>query len=136
MSVETREFVVTVPHGTLASAPQRTSLAMPSRLVRAIRLRFPPGPSGTVGCQLTSNGSQVIPVNAGAYFIGDDEIFDLNIERSLTSGAWQLTAYNTGTYDHSLYLTFYLDPTQLPAGVQASALIDPALLSGETALPN
>ena len=136
MSTEGREFVVTVPAGTLSTAPQRTKLDMPSRIVRSVRMRMPPGPSGTVGFQLTSGGLQVFPVNAGAWLIGDDEVIEWVPSSTITSGAWQVTAYNTGTYQHSLYFTFYLDPTQPVVALSPGPLASVDSLSGETALPN
>lgn len=108
-----RTFQVLVPAGTPVATPQLTSLAMPSRLVRALRIRVPPGPAGSVGFALVSGGQQMIPEAKDSYLVMDDEAVEWPLEGQLETGAWQLRAYNIGRWDHTLYLTFLLDP--LPA---------------------
>ena len=120
MAAEVRRFTVTVPAGTLQAAPQLTAMTMPARIVRRITVRFPPGCQGQVGVALGSGGVQVIPWNGGQYLIGTDESIPFDLYDQLESGAWQLIAYNTGAYAHSVYVTFEVDPPQLanpgPAG--------------------
>lgn len=113
MASELRQFNVSIPAGTLAATPQLTALTMPARIVRKIRVRVPRGPNGLVGFALASSGVPIIPWNTGAWIVADDEIFEWALERQITSGAWQLRAYNTGAYAHTLYLSFELDPPQL-----------------------
>jgi hypothetical protein len=108
-----RTFAVTTPAGTLASAPLVTSLAMPARLVRTLRIRVPPGPAGQLGIALVSGGQQMLPEAAGTYLVMDDEAVEWPLDGQLETGAWQLRSYNTGRWDHTVYLTFLLDP--LPA---------------------
>jgi hypothetical protein len=103
-------FAVTVPAGTLQSAPQVTALALPERIVRRVRVRIPPGPRGNVGYQFTSGGLQVIPETVGSFEIADGEAIEYDLEGYLTTGAWQLTAYNLGTFPHTLGIRFDCDP--------------------------
>lgn len=110
MAAEVRSFQVTVPAGTAAASPQVTSLTMPSRIVRGVRVRIPPGPAGSVGWALGVSGQPILPWNAGAWIVADDEVIDWPLEGQPTTGAWELRAYNTGRWDHTLYLTFQLDP--------------------------
>lgn len=105
-----RTFQVLTPAGTALATPQLTSLAMPARLVRALRIRVPPGPAGTVGIALTSGGQQVIPETKDSYLVLDNEVIEWPLEQQIESGAWQLRSYNTGRWDHTVYLTFLLDP--------------------------
>ena len=114
MAREVRQFQVTTPAGTLITAPLVTNLSMPARNVSQVRIRIPPGPSGQLGFALGSAGVRVIPYNANAWFVGDDEVLDLPLEGQWDSGAWQLQSYNQGTHPHDLLLTFYLDPVQSP----------------------
>lgn len=116
MADEVRSFTVSIPAGTLATAPQVSDLAMPARIVREVRVRIPPGPAGTVGFALAASGVPIIPWNAGQWLVGNDELVTLPLANQITSGAWQLRAYNTGVYAHSLYVTFLLDLVQLAAG--------------------
>lgn len=119
MADEVRAFQVTIPHGTASSSPQTTDLSMPSRIVRSIRVRIPPGPRGNVGFAISVAGTAILPWNAGEWIIGDDEVIDWPLARQITSGAWQLMGYNDGIFDHTLYVQFLLDllGTTAAAGV-------------------
>lgn len=84
-------------------------ISFPSREVIAVSWRVPPGPSGLMGWALTSAGTPVIPIQPGTYIVTDNQSATWNLEGYLDSGNWQLTGYNTGLYDHTVYLTFLLD---------------------------
>jgi len=120
---EVREFAVLVPHGTALAAPLTVNISFPARIVTAISWRVPPGPSGTMGWALTSAGTPVIPIQPKTYIVTDDQAATWDLEGYLDSGNWQVTAYNTGVYDHTVYLTFQLD---LPG----SAVVPPAPPTG------
>lgn len=98
-----------VPAGTTKAAPLVSDISFPAREVIAVSWRVPPGPSGLMGWALTSAGTPVIPIQPGAYVVTDNQSATWNLEGYLDSGNWQLTAYNTGLYDHTVYLTFLLD---------------------------
>lgn len=120
MAREVYRFAVTVPAGTLQSAPAVTALTMPERQVRLITVTVPPGARGLVGFQFTHAGSQLIPINAGQFLIMDGRTKEFSLDDYLTSGAWQLTAYNTGTAPHTLEIWFEVD--LVPAQVVAPTL--------------
>lgn len=111
MAQEIREFAVTVPAGTPLSAPVTVPIRFPERIVRAVSYRVPPGPSGRMGWALTSAGTPVIPIQPGAYIVTDNQADTWQLEGYLDSGNWAVTAYNTGVYPHTVYLTFQLDLT-------------------------
>jgi len=115
---EIREFVVTVPAGTAISVPQVTNISFPERIVRAVSYRVPPGPSGVLGWALTSAGTPVIPIQPSTYIVTDNQAATWELEGYLDSGNWQVTAYNTGVYPHTVYLTFELD---LPGSADTQA---------------
>lgn len=117
MAREVRNFAVLVPAGTLQAAPQVTNLVMPPRFVRSVRLRVPPGPSGSVGFALGASGAQVIPWEPGTWLVMDDEAVEWDLDNQIETGAWQLRAYNVGRWDHTLYVTFLLDPLSSAGGV-------------------
>jgi hypothetical protein len=112
---ETYRFAVTVPAGTLQSAPQVTALQMPARVVRRVSIKVPPGPHGLLGIQLTSGGLQMIPINAGQFLTPDGVTLIYDLDGYIDSGAWQLTAYNTGAFPHTPEIVFEVDPTQAAA---------------------
>lgn len=117
MAQEIREFAVLIPHGTAKSSPLVTDISFPQREVIAISWRVPPGPSGLMGWALTSAGTPVIPIQPNTYIVTDNQADTWDLEGYLDSGNWQLTGYNTGLYDHTVYLTFLLN---LPGVTSAS----------------
>lgn len=129
MAYEIRTFDVTVPAGTLASAPQVTDLTMPARIVRQVDIRIPPGPRGEVGFALGAARQAVIPYNPGQWIIGDDEVITWPLEGQIDSGAWQAILYNTGAYPHTLEFRFHLDLT----GQDATAGQPPGVVAAQLA---
>jgi hypothetical protein len=128
MAAEIRSFAVTIPAGTPVSAPQVTALAMPARIVRSVRVRVPPGPAGLVGWALGSAGQRVLPWGPNQWIVADNEAIEWPLTGQISSGAWQLQAYNTGVYAHTLYLVFQLDPVGrvgAVAGLFAPLAVEP-----------
>ena len=116
MAFEYRTFAVAIPAGTAIAAPQITNLAMPARIVRAVRIRIPPGPNGQVGFALGAAGVRIIPYGANQWLVGNDEIIDWPLEGQISSGAWQFQGYNLGANVHTIYVSFALDPPQRAGG--------------------
>lgn len=100
----------TIPAGTPKSAPHTVALSLGPFYTNMIRWRVPPGPRGNLGWYLAMGGVQVLPQNAGSFIVADDEHDEWEIEGLPDSGAWQLVGYNTGTYDHTVYLDFHTTP--------------------------
>lgn len=100
-------YVVPVPAGTLQANPQITALAMPPRTVTRIDWRVPPGPQGNMGFLVGINKVPALPLPTGTYVVADGNSGDWQIEGFPDSGAWTCIAYNTGTFQHSVYLTFH-----------------------------
>lgn len=109
MAQEIREFAVKVPAGTAEASPLVTDISFPQREVIAVSYRVPPGASGLMGWALTSAGTPVIPIQPGVYLVTDNQAATWHLEGYLDSGNWQVSAYNTGLYDHTVYLTFELN---------------------------
>lgn len=109
MAQEIREFAVLVPAGTAKATPLVTNIAFPARIVTAISYRVPPGPSGHLGWALTSAGTPVIPIQQNTFIVVDDHADTWFLEGYLDSGNWQVTAFNTGIYPHTVFFTFQLD---------------------------
>jgi hypothetical protein len=119
------EFVVTVPAHTAIAAPRITKTAMPARRIVGINWMIPQGPSGTMGWRFTMGGVQAIPINQGAWIIRDGNADGSELARLPDSGAWEVTAYNTGANPHTIYVTYYADvirpkpaPPPVPFGLE------------------
>lgn len=126
---------VTIPAGTLSTAPQVTSLTWRQGYPVRVELRFPPGPSGLVGVKLRHSGVEVIPKSGSAFLIADNEIVGWDIESDLYQPNWQFVAYNEGVYDHTIQIRMLLNelgrpslarvanvPLQLPTTSQGTLL--------------
>ena len=130
MAREFQRFAVTIASGTLASAPLVQNVTMPPRIVRKIEVIVPPGPRGEVGFQLGFSGKQLIPYTVGQFIVTDDEKKEWDLEGFPDSGAWQVIAYNTGSFNHTLEFIFHLDlvdtsVTEAPTPVSNSDLSSP-----------
>jgi hypothetical protein len=116
MAIEIRDFTVTIPAGTAISAHFAASLAIPPRVVTQINVRVPPGPRGEVGFSIASGGVNIIPVTSGDFIVTDNEDLIYPLEDTITSGAWQLLGYNTGSFDHTLRVYLFCDLVPLATG--------------------
>ena len=131
MAREIRKYTVTVPAGTAIASPATTSIAFPVRVVRSVDWRIPPGAQGVMGWQLAMGGVQVVPFGSDTWVVDDGTAGAFALDGYPDSGAWQVIGYNTGTFAHSIFLTFHLDlverrpapPSQL-AGPLLSSVYD------------
>lgn len=110
MASELREYAFAIPAGTLASDPASLDCVMPARVVEWITVLVPPGPNGTMGFQIANSSIPVIPSNPGAWIVSNDEVIHWPLENQITSGSWQVLGYNSGVYDHTIYVRFGVDP--------------------------
>lgn len=94
----------TIPAGTLAASPASLSLLVPPTVVERFDVRVPPGPRGQVGWQLWFGGGQMFPFTSGTWIVADDTVVPFRPPTSYTSGAWSLVGYNTGVFNHTLYI--------------------------------
>lgn len=109
MAIEIRDFTVTIPAGTAIAAGFTSDMSFPARVVTEIHVRVPPGPRGEVGFAIGSGGVRIIPYGPGAWIVTDDEDLTYPLTATIDSGAWQLLAYNTGSFAHTLRIYFYCE---------------------------
>lgn len=136
MAREVRQFSVKCAANTGQGAAVTTDLGMPARVVRSITVRIPPGPRGTVGFTIGAAGTQLIPLTQGEWIVADDEVLTWELDGYITSGAWQLTMYNTGQYIHEVQVRFELDMVSAPAeAVTLAAPLSAGAIEGAAGLP-
>lgn len=111
MATSVQVFQATITAGTAQATPMRVGLAVMAGTIDLIRWRVPPGPRGEMGWLLSMGGVQVIPENSGSYIIADNEEDTIAVAGLPDTGAWQVTGYNIGTYNHTIYLYFHVTPT-------------------------
>lgn len=108
MADQVRHFTATIPAGTPIAAPVVVDISFPPYIVESIEWRVPPGPLGVMGWRLTMGKVQVLPTAGDLWIIADDHSATIRPSPDLSSGAWQVTGYNTGANPHSVYLAFHL----------------------------
>lgn len=118
MATSVQAFIATVPAGTPKAAPTTITLDVMPGVIDVIKWRVPPGPRGNLGWVLSMGGVQVIPENSPTYIIADNDTDSVAISGLPDSGAWQLVGYNTGTFDHSVYLDFHVTPSSVAGNQQ------------------
>jgi hypothetical protein len=115
MAIEIRGFPVTIPAGTAITAGFSADISFPARVITQIDVLIPPGPRGEVGVGVGMAGVTVVPKGGTKYIIADDKLFTFPLENLPDSGAWSLYGYNTGTFDHTVTVYFYLEQIAAPA---------------------
>lgn len=129
MADEVRQFTISVPAGTLATAPATFLMTMPPREVEALQIIVPPGPSGLVGFAVLVGGVQVIPYLSDPWIITAGENITWPLDRMPNSGSWAVRAYNTGTTAHSVYFRWLLRYVSSAARVLGAATLDEATIN-------
>lgn len=103
---EVWEFNLTIPTHTAIAAPVRLPCTMPPRRVELFHWRVPAGHNGLTGFRLSMGGVQVFPANIGSWIIANGEQDTWPVKDMPDSGAWDITAYNTGNNPHQLFTRF------------------------------
>lgn len=122
MSHLTQRFECVIPAGTPEATPVTIAMTFPPMIVQRLRVRVPSGPAGNMGWAIGAGGTAIVPRNAGAWMVMDDEAFEIDHEIGPNAGSWELFGWNTGTYPHTVYVTFFGDP---PAAVASGAFPQP-----------
>lgn len=111
MASRIETFDVTIPGDTAIAAPQTTALDFNMGVVQRLEILVPPGPSGLVGFRIQHSSRTIIPYDTSKWLIADNEVLKWDLENYPVGEAWALQAYNLDTYDHTLYLRFFLVET-------------------------
>lgn len=128
-SIEIYEFDCTIPLNTAKASPVTVALTMPARTVDRIRIKVPPGPNGSIGFALGSSGQNIIPKGQGTFIVTSDEVLDWDMTGMIETGAWQFYGFNTGIYDHTVYVRFAVSLLAQPSASINSTLIPQTVLS-------
>ena len=121
------EFNLTIPAHTAQATPVILPCVMPQRIVDMFHWRVPAGHGGLTGFRLSMGGVQVFPRNVGSWIIANGEQDTWPVQNMPDSGAWDITAYNTGNNPHTLYARFMVRIIRKPEPTFAP--IAPSLLA-------
>lgn len=123
-------FSLTIPAGTPKAAPVTFNTPVGNFILSGVEFVVPDGANGNVGFRLATGGQQVIPDNAGAWLIASGEKIEWPLSGQLTTGAWQVIAYNTGLNDHTIQVRYLLDLIVNPAPLPPANLLSAAAIAG------
>lgn len=135
MARQIYSFAVTVSAGTAKTAPASFDLTIPTRQVDELEVLVPPGPSGQVGFTIGVSGTPIIPYNAAEWIVTDDEKIRWPLEDYPDSGDWTLSAYNTGAYDHTLYVRLLCSLVSSSPAPPPTPILAASLSGGLSPLP-
>lgn len=108
MAAEVRHFTLSIPAGTPPTAPVVLDVSFPPRIVNALQVIVPPGPSGLVGWAVLAGGVRVIPYQSDLWVVTAGEAISWPLENQPDSGSWQVAGYNSGTVPHLVFFRFLL----------------------------
>lgn len=114
---------VTVPAGTLSSAPLSVDVSFDQGTVTRVEIVIPDGHAGLTGLALQQAHQQIIPQDTGTWIISNDETLHWDVADYLDNGSWQALMYNTDVYSHSFYLRFLIDNIDTAGATAAAAAI-------------
>jgi hypothetical protein len=125
---EVYEFNLTIPAHTPIATPVVLPCKFAARKVESFTWRVPAGHGGVTGFRLSMGGVQVFPRNAGSWIIANGEAATWPVANVPDSGAWDITAYNTGNQPHLVFVRFMVAlirraeplPVQLPPWMLSS----------------
>ena len=105
---------VTIPAGTLITAPVRIVPTFADGELERIQMRWPPGPSGLVGLRIGHSGQVIIPFDVRTWLITDDEAIDWDVTGYPTAAKWFIDGYNSDVFDHTIQFRWLLNETPTP----------------------
>ena len=108
-------WTVTIPAGTSDSAPYTQRLDLIAGIVTKIEIRFLAGCHGLVKIRFSKAGTPIVPSNANAYIIGDDEVVQIDTLIPFISGTMNLTLEGSSpdtTYEHKITIRITIDDEQ------------------------
>ena len=125
---------LTIPAGTLASAPASDKFSVSAGRITEVELLFPPGSAGLAFLQIFYNARQIYPTSIGEYFRGDDHLINWSDEYELVDEPYELELRGwspDAIYDHTIYCQCTISPRELVPALDLSAAPTAALETEE-----
>ncbi len=123
MSIRVYQFTVTIPAGTLKTAPQTTDLNIDGWDLETLDLEVPAGPAGLMGFYIANNGVQWIPQGPDEWLVWDDRQKSWPFTEQPNASGWQVVGYNLGDYDHDVIVRMHVNlPPDPSASTSAPAI--------------
>lgn len=130
----TRYYVnsITVPPGTLATAPQITTWQIEDAILARIELDIPNGHNGQTGIRVLRSQQQVIPWSNNQYLVANARLLSVDYGLELTESKLVVHTINADVFAHTFYLRATITDLPLPtsSGSSAPPIVASALLVG------
>ena len=94
----------TIPAGTPVASPVSLAFPLEDNFLKAMYIRIPPGPSGYMGFKILWASQQIVPWGNNSWLITNDEKVTWESETAVTVSGLVLEGYNTGQYNHTIYV--------------------------------
>lgn len=102
MTTEIIHSAVQVATGTTQAAPQVTDISFLPGVLTQVHWRVAPGALGVLHWALTAGQGWIWPKPVGTFLVASDEAGDWYPEGAPDSGFYQVTAFNTGAFPHTV----------------------------------
>jgi hypothetical protein len=120
-------FSVTIPAGTLSTAPLVVPTVFAPNIVDHIEWVFPDGCNGLVGIQIGARNVPVVPGARAQFLIRSGSVGGLDVDEMHDSGDWSVIGYNLGVFPHTVQVTFTVHRKVKPAPIPGYLLSDAVL---------
>ena len=104
-------YSLMIPAGQEKDPPASTEISVPEGIVHRFRMRYPPGPNGTVSSGVFLGGMKMFPQSPSEWFIGDDEWIEGDTHIVTKKGwHWFIHGYSPyAFYEHTVYVDIMVD---------------------------
>jgi hypothetical protein len=111
---------LTVQPGTPATAPLQATVPQAGGWISRIILVIPAGHNSLTGWALVLTGTVIVPYSGVGWIIGNDHMYEWQLDRYCNEGQLVVQGYNTGVFAHTFYFLADWDPAEPALGVTAS----------------
>jgi hypothetical protein len=98
------EIDVSVPAGTLSTAPATFPLPLEESTLKKIEITIPSGHNGLTGIRVTWSGQQIIPWGNNSFLVANGQVIAVDFDDYMTAKGVVISAYNTDVYVHKFYV--------------------------------
>lgn len=131
MATEIHQFTATIPKNTPKSALHEVKFTLDYRVVEMLDLYVPFGPQLLMGFYIAHSGQQIIPDEAGEFFVWNDIDKEWKLDELPTSQGWSLFGYNLDVKnDHAVEVRFHTSyPPDIPAAAPSMTFVSQPIVT-------
>lgn len=116
-------FDLALPAGNNSKSVTKFETPLGLANVSQLMCVVPAGCAGLVGFQFWLGGSPVYPRDGTSFFIFDDFTLIIPVTNQVTTGQWEVRAYNQDFFPHTLHMYYQYDYVTGAPVTQSTPLI-------------